>query len=160
MATANPKRGRPSKFRPEFVEQSKKLAMLGLTDAEMAKQFGVSESTFHQWKHDYPEFSESLNSGKCIADGEVVAKLYHRAIGYEHPEDDIRVVNGEIVITPTVKHYPPDPTSMIFWLKNRQPARWRDKPPQDGDDEQPLPVKVEISVKDARIRDDDQSDAE
>ena len=25
------------------------------------------------------------------------------------------------------KCYPPDPTSMIFWLKNRQPLVWRDK---------------------------------
>ena len=25
-----------------------------------------------------------------------------------------------------VEHMPPDPTSMIFWLKNRDPARWRD----------------------------------
>ena len=24
------------------------------------------------------------------------------------------------------EHYPPDPTSMCFWLKNRRPDRWRD----------------------------------
>ena len=27
----------------------------------------------------------------------------------------------------TVKHYPPDTTAAIFWLKNRQVERWRDK---------------------------------
>jgi hypothetical protein len=26
-----------------------------------------------------------------------------------------------------VKHYPPDPTAAIFWLKNRQKDKWRDK---------------------------------
>lgn len=65
--------------------------------------------------------------GKGAADAAVASKLFHRATGYEHPEDDIRAVNGEIVITPTIKHYPPDTTAAIFWLKNRQPAKWRDK---------------------------------
>lgn len=160
MATAKPKRGRPSKFRPEFVEQARELAMLGLTDAEMARVFGVSEQTLNTWKKTCAGFLESLNAGKVVADGQVARSLFQRAVGYEHPEDDIRAVNGEIVITPTVKHYPPDPTSMIFWLKNRQPARWREKPVQDDEGEQPLPVKVEISVKDARIREDDSADAE
>ena len=26
-----------------------------------------------------------------------------------------------------VKHYPPDTAALIFWLKNRQPGRWRYK---------------------------------
>jgi hypothetical protein len=25
------------------------------------------------------------------------------------------------------KHYPPDTTAAIFWLKNRRPSEWRDK---------------------------------
>ncbi len=28
---------------------------------------------------------------------------------------------------PYVEHYAPDTTAAIFWLKNRQPAQWRDK---------------------------------
>lgn len=127
MTAAKPKRGRPSKYRPEFVEQARKLAMLGMTDVEMAKFFDVAESTLNLWKLENREFSESLKAGKVIADADVTESLYKRATGYEHPEDDIRVVNGEIVITPTIKHYPPDPTSMIFWLKNRQPDKWREK---------------------------------
>lgn len=160
MATDQRKRGRPSKYRPEFVEQARKLAMLGLTDVEMAKFFGVAERTFHDWKREYPEFLQAIKTSKEIADADVVASLYHRAVGYSHPEDDIRVVGGEIVITPTIKHYPPDPTSMIFWLKNRQPTKWREKPAAEDDEQQPLPVKVEISVKDARIRDDDPPDTQ
>lgn len=30
------------------------------------------------------------------------------------------------VIVPYVEHVPPDPTLAIFWLKNRDPAHWRD----------------------------------
>jgi hypothetical protein len=30
------------------------------------------------------------------------------------------------VYAPYVEHVPPDTTAAIFWLKNRDPARWRD----------------------------------
>ena len=50
-----------------------------------------------------------------------------------HEDTDIRVVNGEIVITPIVKYYPPNATSLIFWLKNRQSAKWRDKTEISGE---------------------------
>lgn len=119
--------GRPTDYRPEYVAQVFKLALLGLTDVEMAGVFGVAESTFHKWKKDHPEFSESLNSGKEDADADVVVKLRERAMGYEHEDVDIRVVEGQIVKTPIIKKYPPDPTSAIFWLKNRQSGKWRDK---------------------------------
>ena len=144
--------GRPSKYKPEYADQAKKLCMLGMTDKEMADFFGVAESTLNLWKTVHPEFSESLKGGKDLIDAQVAAKLFHRAIGYEHPEDDIRAVNGEIVITPMVKHYPPDTTAAIFWLKNRQPQKWRDKQEEGGDNEnaQPVPVKIEVEVKDAR----------
>lgn len=118
---------RPSKYRPEFVEQACKLCKLGLTDKEIAKFFEVSEQTLNAWKQQYPEFLESLKGGKTLADAEVASKLFHRATGYEHPDTDIRVVNGVIVETPLIKHYPPDTTAAIFWLKNRRPDLWREK---------------------------------
>lgn len=127
MTAAKPRKGRPSKYRPEYVDQARKLAMLGLTNEEMAKFFEVGQTTFDRWMADKPEFRGAIKAAKELADADVVASLYHRAVGYEHPEDDIRAINGKIVITPTIKRYPPDPASMIFWLKNRQPARWRDK---------------------------------
>lgn len=119
--------GRPSKYKPEFAEQAKKLAVLGATDAQMADFFGVSISTFSLWKVEYAEFSESLKVAKEEADKRVEHSLYQRAMGYEHDEVDIRVVAGELKMTPIRKHYPPDTTACIFWLKNRKPKEWRDK---------------------------------
>lgn len=120
-------RGQPSAYRPEYAEWAEKLAKLGATDKELAESFEVSEATVNNWKSAHPEFLDSIKKGRAIADAEVASKLFHRATGYEHPEDDIKSVNGEIVITPTVKHYPPDTTAAIFWLKNRRPDLWRDK---------------------------------
>ncbi len=124
--------GRPTDYREEYAEQALKLCKLGMTNEQLAEFFGVVVSTLYVWRDKHPQFSEALKFGKTFADAEVASKLFHRATGYEHPEDDIRAVNGEIVITPTVKHYPPDTTAAIFWLKNRQPALWRDKREEEG----------------------------
>jgi hypothetical protein len=119
--------GRPTKYKAEFVKQAEKLCTLGLTDAELATFFEVSEVTLNAWKTKHPEFLKSLKVGKEEADTRVERSLYHRAIGYSHPEDKIFNDSGEPMIVPTTKHYPPDTTAAIFWLKNRKTAEWRDK---------------------------------
>ena len=119
--------GRPTSYKPEYCEQAVKLSKMGATDVEMADFFEVAISTLNLWKIKHTEFSESLRVGKEIADKRVVDSLYQRAMGYTHPDVDIRVVEGAIVKTDLVKHYPPDTTAMIFWLKNRDPSNWRDK---------------------------------
>ena len=119
--------GRPTKYKPEYVDQAAKLAALGATDAEMADFFEVTVSTFALWKVTYPELSDALKDSKEIADRRVETALYNRAMGYTHEETDIRVVDGAVVMTPMLKHYPPDTTAAIFWLKNRKPQEWRDR---------------------------------
>lgn len=119
--------GRPSKYEPIMCQQVTKLCRLGATDVELANFFDISEQTLNTWKKEHPQFLESIKAGKDFADAEVADKLFKRATGYHHPEVDIKVINGEIIQTELVKHYPPDATSMIFWLKNRQKSKWSDK---------------------------------
>lgn len=123
--------GRPTKYKDEYYIQVEKLCKLGATDKEIAEFFDVDEATINRWKIDHIEFCESIKKGKTLADAEVASKLYHRATGYEHPETDIRVLEGQITKTEITKHYPPDTTAAIFWLKNRQPQTWRDKVTQE-----------------------------
>lgn len=77
------------------------------------------------------------------------------ALWATHVEDDIRVCDGVIITTPTTRHYPPDTTACIFWLKNRRPDLWRDKPDPTNDDNAPPPVKVVIEVVNTSIPDAD-----
>jgi len=121
------KMGRPTKYQKEFAEQARKLCLLGHTDKELAKFFEVHESTIHQWKHDFPEFSESINLGKSIADADVAEKLYHRAVGYSHPEVKVFCNEGVVTEHEVTKHYAPDVTAIAIWLKNRQKHLWNDK---------------------------------
>ncbi|HEY5586724.1 MAG TPA: helix-turn-helix domain-containing protein [Ruminiclostridium sp.] len=120
--------GRPTLYKEEYIEKVYKLCLLGAKDTEIADFFGVSESTLNLWKLEYQDFSESIKRGKINADANVASKLYNRAIGYEHPETITASFQGQITDTMEVtKHYAPDPTAAIFWLKNRQPKQWRDK---------------------------------
>lgn len=123
--------GRPTLYKTEYAEQAYKLCLLGAIDKQMADFFGVNEDTIHEWKKVYPEFSESIKNGKENADAVIAQSLFHRAKGYEHPEDKIFNDDGTPMIVPTIKHYPPDTTACIFWLKNRQPKVWRDKVDQE-----------------------------
>jgi DNA-binding XRE family transcriptional regulator len=127
--------GRPSAYKPEYCEQTIKLCRLGSTDKDLADFFGVDEKTINSWKKEHPEFLQSIKKGKEFSDAEVADRLFKRATGYEHPEDKIFLHDGEPVVVSTIKHYPPDPISAIFWLKNRQRKRWRDKPLETDADE-------------------------
>jgi hypothetical protein len=141
--------GRPSKFKPEFVAQAKKLAELGATDREVAEFFEVEERTLHRWKHDHPEFCQSLKVGKEVADERVEQSLYRRALGYSHDAVKIAVnAAGEVTQVPFVEHYPPDTTAAIFWLKNRKPEEWRDVQRQEhtGKNGGPIETKGSLDV--------------
>jgi hypothetical protein len=97
-------------------------------------------------KKKYIEFSEALKNGKGLADANVANRLYCRAMGYEHDDVDIRVVGGEIVQTHIRKYYPPDTGAAIFWLKNRQKAKWRDKIDHEHAGADGGPIKSESKV--------------
>ncbi|CAH3349754.1 hypothetical protein AI2602V1_3496 [Citrobacter freundii] len=118
---------RPTKYQKAYAEQARKLCLLGYTDAELADFFEVSEATINNWKLEHSEFLESIKKGKAIADGDVTDRLYQRAMGFVAPDVDIRVIGNKIVETPLDKYYPPDTAAAIFWLKNRQKDKWRDK---------------------------------
>ncbi len=109
--------GRPSKFKPEYVEQARKLTQLGATDREVAEFFNVSEQTLNTWKHVHPEFLVSLKLGKETADRRVEQSLYRRAVGYSYDAEKIFTYEGQPVRVPYVEHVPPDTTACIFWLR-------------------------------------------
>lgn len=142
--------GRPSKFSKQMCGQVTKLCRLGATDKELADFFEVAESTVHLWKQQHPEFSESLQKGKVLADAEVAEKLYQRAIGYTHPEEKVFCNGGEIVRAETTRHYPPDTAAAFIWLKNRRSDSWRDRVEHTGKDGGPIEYREMSDMELAR----------
>lgn len=107
--------------------QVRKLIDAGHTEEWIISFLGLSR---HDWDiiiGNDPEFAEALERWKLKADERVEASLYERATGYSHPDTHISAYQGEVIETPTIKHYPPDTQAAMFWLKNRRPDRWSDK---------------------------------
>lgn len=129
-----------SDYRPDFARQAKALCEFGATDVELAEYFAVTSRTIYTWKHRHSEFGAALKVGKEAADERVIRALYHRALGYTHSAVKIfppKVVkekgeDGKVtvkVVPVTVEyqeHFPPDTLACIYWLKNRQPEKWKD----------------------------------
>lgn len=135
--------GRPTKYDPKYDQQAYKLCLLGATDKELADFFEVSESTLNLWKLEHPSFSEALRAGKFEADAEVANKLYKKATGYVLPDIITASYEGKITdIQQVEKHIAPDTTAAIFWLKNRQPKKWRDKQEIEHSGENGGPLQV------------------
>lgn len=140
--------GRPTKYKDQYSEQTYKLCLLGATDKDLADFFEVSEQTVNSWKEEYPEFLESIKRGKSEADANVASRLYQRAMGYEHEDTEFASFQGQITDEKQyLKHYPPDTAAAIFWLKNRQRDKWRDKVESDvslsNADGKPLQIVTE-----------------
>lgn len=108
----------------------------GLVDEQIAHNMGVSPGTLYDWKKRFPKISEALKKGKEVVDIQVENALLKRALGYEYQEQKIEKSKKDgTKIVQTLKHVPGDTTAQIFWLKNRRPDKWRDKPdaPVDSD---------------------------
>lgn len=117
----------PGKWNKDRCRQAYMIAFLfGATDEQIAMTMDVHVHTINYWKRTKPEFLAALQEGKLEPDQQVEKCMFQRACGYSHPDIDIKVVNGEIVKTPFIRHYPPDVTAGIFWLKNRLRERWAD----------------------------------
>lgn len=132
--------GRPSKFKPEFVQQAQKLCALGATDEDLADFFNVAIRTIANWKSEHEEFLHALKGGKDTADDRVERSLYQRAVGYTYDAVHFSSFQGKVTATEYREHCPPDVVAQIFWLKNRRPDLWRDKQIQEvtGADGAPL----------------------
>lgn len=155
------KGGRPSSYRPEFMQTAYDLCLLGATDAILAEHFGVAASTLYEWKKEYPEFAEAIKRAKVPADATIAGALFDRAKGAVWVEeqaiklkeviyqDGKRVKETERVeVVPVTRRAPPDTPAAIFWLKNRQPAHWRDK----QEHEHSGTVELTREQREARVR--------
>jgi hypothetical protein len=95
----------------------------------LMRQLEIGKTTLQRWKTGYPEFRAAIKKGREEADANVGKSLYQRACGYSHEEDKIFCnADGEVTTVKTIKHYPPDLGSMVFWLKNRNRELWNDRP--------------------------------
>lgn len=93
---------------PEGLMLLEGWARDGLTDEQIASNIKINPATLYDWKNRHPEISEALKKGKEVIDYQVENALLEKALGG-------------------------DTTAQIFWLKNRRPDKWRDKPKDENE---------------------------
>lgn len=110
-------------------------ARMGLTNEQIAHNIGINKDTLYDWMNRFPDISDALKRGKEVVDFQVENALLKRALGGKYEETRIEIMpNGKKKAIQTTRDVPPDTGAAIFWLKNRMPDFWRDKPVSDVED--------------------------
>lgn len=125
---------------PDNLLRLEAWARDGLTLEQIAHNIGCSASTLHEWINRFPEISEALKRGAEVVDIQVENALLRRALGYSYNETtrelELNPETGEKTLVTTkvvTKQVAPDTTAQIYWLKNRRPDKWRDKPVDESE---------------------------
>lgn len=104
---------------PEGLTLLEGWARDGLTDEQIAHNCGITVKTLYEWKNRFSEICEALKKGKEVVDYQVENALLNKALGG-------------------------DTTAQIFWLKNRRPDKWRDKPEVKAEIEDLVKVIIDV----------------
>lgn len=113
----------------------------GLTDEQIARKIGINPATLYKWLDKYGEIGKAIKKGKAPVDVEVENALLKKALGFsvkikkpikvrtkKQLKDKGTIEEERIEYAEEEIYIPPDTTAQIFWLKNRRPDKWRDKP--------------------------------
>lgn len=113
----------------------------GLTDEQIARKIGINPATLYKWLDKYGEIGKAIKKGKAPVDIEVENALLKKALGFsikikkpikirtkKQLKDKGTIEEERIEYAEEEVYIPPDTTAQIFWLKNRRPDKWRDKP--------------------------------
>ena len=105
----------------------------GLNDEQIAAKIGISAKTLYEWENRFSEIRKAIKKGKAPVDIAVENALYRLATGFTkkvRKPIKLRQRGGNEIVEYVEEeiYIPPQVTAQIFWLKNRRPERWRDKP--------------------------------
>lgn len=81
--------GRKSKYETDVkarFDEIKKWLETGATEKEIAKNLGIANSTFMDYKNKFPEFSDFLKDNRKHPVQEIKAAMLKRALGYQYTE--------------------------------------------------------------------------
>lgn len=128
-------RGRKPKYDSHVkarLDDVKRWAAAGATEAEICFALGVSVSSFNLYKSKYSELSETLRAGRQNVVLEIKAALYKKAVGFKY-EEKVGRMKGDDVQTEIYERYsPPDTTAAAMLLRNYS-DEWRDRDKQTAE---------------------------
>lgn len=144
----------------------------GLTKEEIAHNCGCSLSTLKDWCKKYPSISTAITRAREEADIIVENALFKSTQGYTvrlaktyklkrvefDKETGRKVLEQEYLAEGFEEtHVPANERAQEFWLKNRKPDVWRDKPAEEDKDGD-TSVEVTFDVDEEELPDGENTD--
>lgn len=122
------------KIKPK-LEEIRWWCREGATVKQIAAELGIGERAFYRAQAEHKELRDAVKISREHADHGIEDSLYDRARGkvykesFEEEEEGVRggkeyKFKKKRTVT---REIPPDTNAAVFWLKNRQPKKWRDK---------------------------------
>ncbi len=103
------KAGRPSTYKPEFIEKMLDAMEQGASDTKVMKILGICRDTFYRWLKEHDDFKEAHEYGKTFVE-------VHWDNVVEYGIMNPKAVNG---------------TLLVAYLKKRD-KKWRDSSTPEG----------------------------
>lgn len=128
---------RKGKYAEWFTEEGLKIvrgwARDGYSDVQIAKNIGISCSTYYDWKTRNPEFSEAIKRGRAPVIVDLEDALYRAGMGFAYKETVEEVSStGTKSVKEYTRYAQPNVTALIFALKNLKKEKFKDKPVEEA----------------------------
>lgn len=143
-----------------FPDMAYKFCLLGATNEQLGKFFGVKTNTIDYWMSTHVPFFKAVHEGRDIADAEVAKSLHNRATGFTKRAVKIfcNPTTGNSEIIEYDEYHPPDTRACQYWLNNRRrhdPGKWvnAERKEISGPDGAP------VSFQDTTLRDKQAAEA-
>lgn len=136
------KAGRRGYYEDWMADKASELmGKLGATQKDLAEFFNVNIGTIEYWIRTKSQFKAAVKQARLQKTLKVSQALYHRAVGYSHPDVHImanrvkdydeegRLIQErtEPLLIPITKHYPPDTTAAIKMLSILKRDVWAEQ---------------------------------
>jgi hypothetical protein len=120
-----------SYFDSNWLPIIQNLTAQGFTEAEIGAVVGYQGENTGIWISNLmqanPEVKDALKTGRRIADANLVANMYHTAVGYDYEEvEEIETPKG-VTIKRKLKHQPGSPQMQIFLACNHMPELYKNR---------------------------------
>jgi hypothetical protein len=123
------KQGNPTTYNPEKHDKlAGDLALSGLLHQEIADELGICRRSFYIWMAKYPGFREAVKKNVDIFMSACENALLNKAFGMDYEETE-ETFDGDGLLEKlkvTKKKVMPDTVALMFYMKNRAPALWRE----------------------------------
>lgn len=107
----------------------------GYSDAQIAKNMGVSRSTFYSWEQSFPDILDAIKNGRKPVVVELEDALYRAGLGYEYEETIEEVYEEDGIqrkhLRRVKKQAQPNVIALIFALKNLKKHKFKDRPVEE-----------------------------